>query len=219
MDSVEASIKSYYATRAPYYDAVYERPERREDIAFLKSYLPPRFAQRSVVEVACGTGYWTQFIAPAAASFTATELLPEPLQFAKARPGVDAVRFLQADAYALPELGRFDGAFAGLWLSHVPVRRRGEFLTSLLRLLSPGARVVFIDNSEIQCEEHPIVERDADGNSYQRRQLRDGSVHRVLKNFPKPAELEAMIVGFGARPVYRALQHFWLFEFEAGAAG
>src|SRR5262245_6919280 len=136
MDSVDASIKSYYATRAPYYDAVYERPERHEDIAFLKSYLPPFFAQRSVIEVAFGTRCWTQFIAPAAASFTATDGLPEPLQFAKARPGVATVRFLQADAYALPELGCFDAAFGGLWLSHVPVPRRGEFLASLCRLLS-----------------------------------------------------------------------------------
>jgi hypothetical protein len=30
----------------------------------------------------------------------------------------------------------------------------------------------------------PISRRDADGNTYQRRTLDDGSVHEVLKNFP-----------------------------------
>jgi demethylmenaquinone methyltransferase/2-methoxy-6-polyprenyl-1,4-benzoquinol methylase len=215
--SIDAALKSYYAMRAPYYDAVYEKPERREDIAFLKQFLPERFAQRAVIEVACGTGYWTQHIAPATRAMTATDVLAEPLAFATARPGVEQVRFLEADAFALPvALGEFDGAFAGLWLSHVAMRRRAEFFASLHRLLQPGARVVLIDNSTVQCQELPIVERDADGNTYQHRPLRDGSVHRVLKNFPTQAELEAMIQGFGVRPAYRALANFWVLEYEAG---
>ena len=68
MTSADATMKAYYAARAPYYDAVYDKPERRADIAFLKAFLSSRFAQRSVIEVACGTGYWTQCIAPVAAS-------------------------------------------------------------------------------------------------------------------------------------------------------
>ena len=58
---------------------------------------------------------------------------------------------------------------------------------------------MFIDNSEVQCREFPIVEWDATGNSYQHRQLRDGSMHRVLKNFPNQAELERMLDGVGGK--------------------
>jgi demethylmenaquinone methyltransferase/2-methoxy-6-polyprenyl-1,4-benzoquinol methylase len=214
--SSEDPLKDYYAARAPYYDAVYEKPERREDIAFLRNYLPSVFAGRAVLEVACGTGYWTQFIAPAARAMSATDATAEPLAIAPTRPGVDAVHFSLADAYALPaSLGRFDAAFAGLWLSHVPIGRRPEFLSAMHRLLLPGARIVLIDNSEVQCRELPIVERDAEGNTYQMRQLRDGSVHRVLKNFPSREELEDMIAGLGTRPSHRSLQNFWLFEYEA----
>jgi len=208
-------LKTYYAARAPYYDDVYEKPERREDIAFLREHVPAALAGRTVLEVACGTGYWTQFIAPAAGAMTATDATAEPLALARARPGVQAVRFELADAYDLPaSLGRFDAAYAGLWLSHVPIGRRGEFLASLHRLLLPGARVVFLDNSEVQCIELPIAERDAEGNTWQHRKLRDGSIHRVLKNFPAPGELEAMIAGIGERPEHRELQNFWLFTYE-----
>jgi demethylmenaquinone methyltransferase/2-methoxy-6-polyprenyl-1,4-benzoquinol methylase len=195
---------------------VYDKPERREDIAFLKSHLPAVFAGRRVLEVACGTGYWTQHIAPAASSMTATDAVAEPLELAKGRPGVQAVRFALADAYDLPDsLGKFEGAFAGLWLSHVPAERRQEFLSSLHRRLLPGARVVLVDNSEVQLRDFPIAERDDHGNTYQHRRLKDGSVHKVMKNFPPRAELEAMVVGLGVRPAYRDLQNFWLFEYEA----
>ncbi len=220
MSATDEPIKSYYAARAPYYDDVYDRPERREDIAFLREHLPSVFAGRSVLEVACGTGYWTQHIAPAAATMTATDAVAEPMEFARRRPGVEAVRFELADAYDLPEsLGRFDAAFAGLWFSHVPVGRRHEFLASLHRRLVPGARVVFLDNSEVQARDLPITERDTEGNTYQDRRLKDGSVHRVLKNFPARAELEASIAPFGANPSHRSLQNFWLFEYEAVSRG
>ena len=59
----------------------------------------------------------------------ATDAVAEPLEFARLRPHTGNVRFTQADAYSLGEvLGRFDGAFAGLWFSHVPIESRTAFL-------------------------------------------------------------------------------------------
>ncbi len=208
-------MKAYYAARAAYYDAVYDQPERRADIAFLKEWLPQRFRGRSVIEVACGTGYWSQYITPVAQHFVATDAVQEPLEFAKQRPGIAPADCFLADAYALPgDLGTFDAAFAGLWFSHVPKARYAEFFGSLHARLRPGARVVFLDNSEVQCKDYPIVEVDADGNTYQSRPLRDGSSHRVLKNFPSESELSHIAKTYGAAQCsYRALENFWLFEY------
>lgn len=207
-------MNAYYATRAPYYDEVYQQPERREDIAFLQRLLRSRFAGRHVVEVACGTGYWSQHIASVAARLVATDALREPLEIARQRPRCSSVQFSQVDAFLLPaNLGRFDAAFAGLWLSHVPVNKRGIFFDSLHKLLLPGAHVVLVDNSEVQCATWPIVETDADGNSYQHRRLKDGSCHRVLKNFPTRVDLTSMTSVFAQNPRYEALQNFWLFEY------
>lgn len=214
----DTALRNYYAARAPHYDTVYDKPERRADIAFLREYLPSRFAGLEVLEVACGTGYWTQFIAPAAKAMTSTDVTDEPLARAKTRPGTEKVRWRRADAYSLPaSLGWFDAAFAGLWISHVPVQRRRAFVESLHRHLAPGSRVVFMDNSEVQCRELPIAERDEEGNTYQHRELPDGSVHRVLKNFPSPAELEDMTRDLGVHPHHRPLQNFWLFEYECAS--
>lgn len=213
------SMQAYYAARAPYYDAVYLKPERREDIAFLKKYLPSRLAARSVLEVACGTGYWTQYIAPAAHRMVATDATPEPIAFAKLRPGTGQVEYVRADAYALPpELGEFSAAFAGLWLSHVPVGQRARFFSGLHARLSPGARVILIDNAEVQCRELPIIRRDREGNTYQDRKLKNGTIYRVLKNFPSEAELRTMVRSAAASVQYRELENFWLLEYELRAA-
>lgn len=218
MSQASTDMQAYYAARAPYYDAVYLKPERQADIAFLSAHLPARLAGRRVLEVACGTGYWTQFIARTAAALVATDLLEEPLAFARLRPHAGAVRFVRADACALPaDLGRFDAAFAGLWFSHVPVEARAGFLRSLHERLDDGARVIWIDNSEVQCRELPIAERDAAGNTYQWRELRGGVRHRVLKNFPSEAELAALVAPHSTGYHFRRLDNFWLLEYEVAA--
>ena len=215
MSHASAEMQAYYAARAAYYDAVYLKPERAADIAYLRGHLPERLAGRTLLEVACGTGYWTQDLAPVARRMVATDYTAEPLSFARQRPGVEAVQFEQADAYALPaQLGQFDAAFAGLWFSHVPVEAREAFVASLHGRLNAGARVLWIDNHERQCEDFPIAETDARGNTYQHRPLRDGSVHRVLKNFPTQAELQALVAGVARQTRYQRLDNFWLFEYE-----
>jgi demethylmenaquinone methyltransferase/2-methoxy-6-polyprenyl-1,4-benzoquinol methylase len=209
-----AQMHAYYAARAPYYDAVYLKPERQEDIAFLSTHLPDRFRGSEVLELACGTGYWTQHLARTVSRLVATDGTAEPLDFARLRPGAENVIFRHADAYALPsDLGTFDGAFGGLWFSHVPVEARVAFLQGLHALLRPGARVVFIDNNEVQLRDYPIVETDRQGNTFQARPLADGSVHRVLKNFPTEAELKAVLSDFCDCMEYTELANFWMVEY------
>lgn len=215
MSTPSAEMGAYYAARAPYYDDVYLKPERKEDIAFLATHLPQRFHARKVLEVACGTGYWTQHIAKSACQMVATDVLSEPLDFAKLRPGTESVVFHQADAYALPhDLGDFDAAFAGLWFSHMPIEARTSFLSGMHAFLKPGARVIFIDNSEIQIGDHKIVETDAQGNTNQMRPLKDGSMHRVLKNFPTENELVTLLSAYGGKVEFLQLMNFWIVEYE-----
>ncbi len=215
MTHASPQLQAYYAARAPDYDAVYLKAERRDDIAFLSTYLPARFAGRSAFEVACGTGFWTQFIASTARSLVATDATPEPLYYARLRLNASGVVFRQADAYALgEEIGTFEAAFAGLWFSHVPVQARQAFFGSLHSRLLPGARVVLLDNSDVQCRELPIAEQDREGNSYQIRRIKDGSTHRVLKNFPTESELRSLVDSFASTCAYRELENFWLFEYE-----
>jgi SAM-dependent methyltransferase len=210
---VSPELIDYYRRRAGEYEAIYAKPERQADLASLRRHIPDRLRGRRVLEIACGTGYWTTLIAPGAAGVVATDAAEEPMAIARGKdypPG--RVRFVIADAYALgEELGRFDGALAIFWWSHVPLSRIADFLSSLHARLEPGARVVLMDNLYIDGSSTPIAERDAEGNTYQLRRLSDGSDNRVLKNFPTEQDLRSHLASHFS---YRALEYYWLAEYE-----
>ncbi|MDO9422230.1 MAG: class I SAM-dependent methyltransferase [Herminiimonas sp.] len=110
----ETTLQAYYAARALEYDEVYLKPERQADLRAIERWLLSRFIDAHVLEVACGTGYWTQFIAPLASAITAIDATAETLKIAEQRVRNNDVHFEVGDAYALPHVeGGFDGAFAG----------------------------------------------------------------------------------------------------------
>jgi len=211
-----AELVEYYRRRAGEYEAIYAKRERQADLARLRQSIPARLAGRQVLEIACGTGYWTVLVARTAKSIVATDLAEEPMRIAQSKDYGDcSARFELADAYALaPSLGTFDGALATFWWSHVPHSRVRAFLHSLHARLQPGARVVLMDNRYIDGSSTPIAERDAEGNTYQLRQLSDGSGHRVMKNFPTQAELQTVLAPHARAFRYEALEYYWLAEYE-----
>jgi demethylmenaquinone methyltransferase/2-methoxy-6-polyprenyl-1,4-benzoquinol methylase len=219
-----ANLPAYYARRAAEYEHVYAKPERQADLAWLAAALPSEFAGRNGLELACGTGWWTPHAARDARRWLATDINAEPLAIARAKPMPACVRWAQADAYALHGLDEvapgavvdaaFDAAFAGFWWSHVPLQQLPAWLAALHARLQPGARVVFIDNRYVAGSSTPLHRYDAAGNSYQQRQLADGSTHEVLKNFPSPAQAQALL-----GPQVQALRwvetdHYWLLAYD-----
>ena len=204
------TMQDYYAARATEYDRIYLKPERQPDLRAIEAWLAPIFAGANVLEVACGTGYWTRFIAAAAAKVLAVDAAVETLELARNRVPKGKVQFRVGDAYALTATEPpCNAAFAGFWFSHVPKHRTREFLIGLNAALEPGATVVLLDNLFVEGSSSPISETDAEGNTYQARRLDDGSVHRVLKNFPSEVELRAAAEAVGTDVEYKAWSYFW----------
>ena len=212
---IESTMVDYYAQRAAEYERIFQKPERQDDLRALRSFVVENFTGRHVLEVACGTGYWTQILARSAASVTAIDINDEMLDIACSKPRMrDNVTFRREDAYALPRFPKqFSGGLAGFWWSHVPKARLRPFLTGLHRAFAPGATMVFIDNAYVQGSSTPIFRRDADGNTYQRRTLSDGSTHEVLKNFPTEAELRHALDGLADNVKVGFLPYFWILTY------
>ena len=210
-------LVSYYARRAQEYERIYAKPERQADLARLKARLASLVAGRCVLELACGTGWWTEVIAGHAAEVTALDANEEVLAIARAKryPGA-RVSFSAGDCYALPDHGRrHDALLAAFWWSHVPLGRLDEFLRGAERAVAPGALLVFLDNRYVEGSSTPLARRDAEGNSYQLRRLDDGSTYEVLKNFPGESELRAA-AGAGARDVMvESFDYFWLLAYRS----
>jgi SAM-dependent methyltransferase len=209
-------MKEYYAARAKEYERIYAKPERQADLRKLEQLIPALLAGRSVIEVACGTGYWTQHIAETARHILATDVADETLQLARSKSLPDEkVRFALADAFNLPAVaGPFSGAYAGFWWSHLTHAQCRPFLQSLRKCLAHGATAVFMDNLFVEGGSTPISRTDADGNTYQQRKLDNGDTYEVLKNFPTEAELRTQVESFGMNCRYTALEYYWLFSFE-----
>jgi len=205
-------MEAYYARRAREYEKIYDKPERQADLARLREDIPALFRGERVLEIACGTGYWTPLIAEAATSVLAVDFSDETLQVARAKPYPKGnVVFQQGDAYALPAWPeRFSASYAGFWWSHVPLERLDAFLAGLHARLAPGARVAFMDNLYVDGSSTPLARRDAAGNTYQERRLADGSRHEVLKNFPAPGELEARLARAGTDVKVTRYEYYWL---------
>lgn len=216
MQRPDPALQAYYAARAREYERIYAKPERQADLRRLEQLIPALFAGRSVLEIACGTGYWTQHLAALAGRVVATDLTEETLAVARSKNlPAERVQFAVADAYDLsPDLGSFDAAYAGFWWSHIKLADCRAFLASLRTRLTPGAVVAFMDNRYVEGSSTPIAKRDADGNAFQLRKLDDGSEHLVLKNFPTEADLLAQTDGFGVKARYVALEYYWLFSCE-----
>ncbi|MCK5378830.1 MAG: class I SAM-dependent methyltransferase [Acidobacteria bacterium] len=220
------TMTRYYARRATEYERIYLKPERQTDITALQSKIVKASTGLNLLEIACGTGYWTQFACRTAKSILATDFNEEVLSIARKKEyGACPVTFLKADAYVLDEAtGFFSGALLGFWWSHVPRSILGNFLHTLHSKLCWGARIIVFDNQYVEGSSTPISRTDTGGNTYQVRSLSDGSTHEVLKNFPTQHEFVERIVPFSESYGFTELDYYWFAEYtlkedtERGAA-
>jgi len=212
--STTPHLETYYAKRAGEYEKVYEKPERQAELAWLRTRIPEVFRGRTVLEVACGTGYWTQFIAKSAKSVYACDINEPVLEIAREKGLPRFVHFFKADAVALEGVpSGCDAAFAGFWWSHVKKADLAKFVANLSARLEPGAHVAILDNSYQEGSSTPVSRRDEAGNTYQMRKLANGDSFEVLKNFPTNAELTEAVRPVAREAHLEALQYYWLLHF------
>jgi demethylmenaquinone methyltransferase/2-methoxy-6-polyprenyl-1,4-benzoquinol methylase len=207
-----SDLVGYYSARAAEYEKVYEKPERQEDLRKLHTLVPTFFTGKRVLEVACGTGYWTRRIASRCASVTGCDLSAEVLAMARSKQHTEApATFVVGDAFALEDVaGEFDAGMVCFWWSHVLRADLPRFLTGLNNRLGSGSQVLIVDNRFVAGSNWAVTRADAAGNTYQRRRLENGAEHEVLKNFPTPDEIRDRLRAAGATDVrVTELTHYW----------
>jgi SAM-dependent methyltransferase len=215
-----ATLIDYYGRRGHEYERIYHKPERQADLALVREHLRGVLSGRRVLELACGTGYWTAAIADIVDSILATDASDEVLAIAQAK-GLDPTRvsFSLADAYSpLPLSHDFTAGLAAFWWSHIPRARLTPFLNRFHAALVPGARVVFTDNRFVLGSSTPICRTDAAGNTYQLRHLQDGTPHEVLKNFPSAEELRGILQPYSNAIEITTFDYFWCASYDTQAA-
>jgi len=138
IDEVLADQVAYYRRRAGEYDVT----AYGDDIAAARALIARLVAEMgpagSVLEIACGTGLWTEALAARADTVTAIDAAPEMVAIARERVQPAHVSFEVADVFSWDPGARFDVIFFSAWLSHVPASRFGRFWQLLRGLLAGG---------------------------------------------------------------------------------
>ena len=188
---------AYYRARAGEYDEWFLRTGRYDrgpegnrqwfaEIAEVAEALAAFAPAGRVLELACGTGWWTAQLARNADSVTAVDSSPEALAINRARVGTPRVEHVQEDLFCWQPAARYDVVFFGFWLSHVPPERFESFWSLVAACLGPAGRVFFADDAYRTPEE--LVAGPS--SSAIRRQIPGGTAYRLVKMPHRPADLE-----------------------------
>ncbi len=195
--SLEDDVTRYYTERASVYDvtAGYADSEAEKLRGPIKKRFKEIFRGHKVLEIACGTGYWTTVIGETAASVLGIDNNRPSLEQARKRcTHQPDVRFQFADAYTLEGVpGGFDAAFGHGWWSHIPKQNIRTFLTALHRKLIPGAVVLFNDQLPYNGF---YRKQDKGGNIIEQRILPNAHSFMIVKNFPSEDEIENALSAF-----------------------
>jgi SAM-dependent methyltransferase len=212
----EQLLGKYYSLRANEYEQIYFRPEpaRQEEISEISELLQDVVRDRSVLEVACGTGYWTAIAAQTATKILATDISEEMLKVARGKK-LSRAEFRICDAYFLDSIEEtFEAGLSNFWLSHVPKAKLTSFLEGFHARLDAGARVFIADNVYIPGVGGELIKGIGCKDSYKLRRLSDGSEHKVLKNYYDEDELRDIFSRFSSELMIKTGNCYWWISYR-----
>lgn len=150
MARADENVRAAYASWAESYDTSENRTRDLDALVLRQHELD--IAGRDVLEIGCGTGKNTEWLAEHAESVTALDLSPEMLERAKARVRTGQVTFIEHDiqrAWPVPDES-VNAVVGNLVLEHV----------SNLRVIFEEAQRVLRPNGTLfLCELHPFRQR------------------------------------------------------------
>jgi SAM-dependent methyltransferase len=201
----------FYAKSASNHDRVYDKPERQHDLAEMRTYVAEALRGHVVLELACGTGYWTNIIAASADSVVATDINPEMIALAKLRAlPLEKVQFRVADAYNLPDdLGSFTAVFIGFWWSHVKREQQEKFLAHLRGKVGDVV-IVLLDDTYVEGSSETVARTDLEGNTYQIRVAPDGERYEIPKTYPSDSALRKKLASSVREIKIVRLEYYWM---------
>lgn len=226
LDRVLRDQIAYYRARAGEYDEWFLRQGRYDrgaeanarwfdEVETVVRALDAFHPVGTVLELAAGTGLWTQRLAPYATTLTAVDAAPEVLAINRRRLGEvgarDGVYYVEADLFTWRPEERYDAVFFGFWLSHVPDERFAAFWELVRSALAPGGRAFFVDSlytQESTARDHVLRGQEA---TRMTRRLNDGREYEIVKVFHEPQALAARLAALGWQADVRSTGSYFLY--------
>ncbi|MBW1815519.1 MAG: class I SAM-dependent methyltransferase [Deltaproteobacteria bacterium] len=209
---IDQQIK-YYQARANEYDEWFLRQgryDRGPDInhRWFKESAKPK---GSILELACGTGLWTQLLMPFAAQITAVDSSKETIALNKVRLKNNRVQYHIANIFNFEPEKKYDFIFFGFWLSHVPPEKFESFWDSIRSYLNPLGRVFFIDSLHAPASAAKDHQYPKKSQTIAKRRLNNGREYEIIKVFYEPEELENKLLDLGWDISVMKTKNYFLF--------
>jgi ubiquinone/menaquinone biosynthesis C-methylase UbiE len=211
-------LERYYRERAPEYEEIYNRsdPVRKKEFARAAARLRQIVRARRVLEVACGTGFWTEIASESAADIVATDVNEAMIDEARQKNYKrDNVQLVVGNAYELDSIaGEFDAGLACFWMSHVPKSRMDKFLRVFHRQLRRDSVVFMIDNTEAAGVGGQLLQEPGSEDTFKLRELNDGSKHTVIKNYFRPEDLTDLLAPHARDLSVEFATYYWWLSYR-----
>ena len=212
--------KEYYSARAPEFEQIYTRddPVRKREIETISSLIERELKDKRVLEIACGTGFWTQFATRSADYVVATDFSESMLEIARSKMAlVDRVSFRNCDALILDQIdGKFNAGMANFFLSHVPKSRLKEFLTGFHNRLEKEATVIMVDNVFVPSLGGDLIRKSGSEDSFKLRELANCSRYEIVKNYFTEEQLLDILEPFARDISIMFGECFWWLVYRTG---
>ena len=183
--------RDYYAARASEYDESYQRigqydrgPDTNAQWQAEMARVIGAFAEvpigGDVLELAAGTGFWTEHLVSRARTLHVIDSSAETLAVNRSRLGraAERVSYEVADLFEWHPPRTWDTCMFGFWICKVPDDRIAGFLNTVAAALRPGGVVCFIEKSAPSDPATEQIERT----------LNDGRRFTIIDH-PRPPRL------------------------------
>ncbi len=211
----------YYSARAPEYDQWFYRQGRYDrgaafkrqwesEAGIVREQLLNAPRQAHILEMAPGTGIWTEQLIKIGDRVTALDASPEMIAINKAKLASDKVSYIQTDLFTWRAQRQYDMVFFGFWLSHVPGEKLLGFLGAVYDALKPGGRLFFVDSQERDMSNRRAETEDL-GGEMQQRVLSDGRRYEIVKIYYDPAQLTRILRDGGFEIEVRSTPNFFIY--------
>ena len=205
-------VAKYYAQLGEALEDKYLEPDMDEDIDDMSIHLGNVLAGHKVLELGCGTGFWTEVAAESAESVLAVDINPSLIEIARERPMTEGkVTFRVADALDLPEdIGSFTAVLVSFLWSHLNKKEQEQLLATLKKRLAKDTLLVILDDAFVEGFSETIARTDPDGTTYQILSTPEGERFEVAKSYQSDSALRKRLGTTVKEIKIERIEFFWI---------
>lgn len=222
IDKIIQEQIAYYRARGNEYDEWFYRLDRYDrgeeinrrwfnEVDVVKQALQKVGQNDKILELASGTGIWTQELLNIGKKITAIDASEEVIEINRSKLNSPKVEYRQIDLFVWEPDTEYDLVFLSFWLSHVPPELLESFLTKVYKSVRVGGQVFIVDSRFERTSTANNHILNDDGSIYKSRKLNDGQEYQIVKIFYQPDELQNKLTEVGLKADVKVTDNYFIY--------